>query len=82
MELKFDDAFDLENELPDALYALSYLVEALPHYQHAVGTNEKAEQNVNYFLATLIGGVAKATQDYIDEKVKGAKNETHVCNRK
>ena len=73
MELKFDDAFDLENELPDALYALSYLVEALPHYQHAVGTNEKAEQNVNYFLAT---------QDYIDEKVKGAKNETHVCNRK
>ena len=73
MTLSFDDAFDVENELPDALCAIAYLVEALPHYQKAVGTNEKAEQNVNYFLSTLIGGAAIATQDYIDEKKKGAK---------
>ena len=73
MALSFDDAFDIENELPDALCAIAYLVEALPHYQKAVGTNEKAEQNVNYFLSTLIGGAAIATQGYIDEKMKGAK---------
>ena len=73
MTLSFDDAFDVENELPDALCAIAYLVEALPHYQKAVGINEKAEQNVNYFLSTLIGGAAIATQGYIDEKKKGAK---------
>ena len=39
MTLSFDDAFDIENELPDALCAIAYLVEALPHYQKAVGTN-------------------------------------------
>lgn len=71
MTLSFDDAFDIENELPDALCAIAYLVDALPHYQKAVGTNEKAEQNVNYFLSTLIGGAAIATQGYIDEKMKG-----------
>ena len=41
MTLSFDNAFDIENELPDALCAIAYLVEALPHYQKAVGINEK-----------------------------------------
>lgn len=53
MNLTFDDEFDIVNELPDALRAISYLVEAVPYYQHGVGTNEKAEKKCSLFFRLI-----------------------------
>lgn len=73
MNLTFDDEFDIVNELPDALRAISYLVEAVPYYQHGVGSNEKAEKNVAYFLGLLIADIATVTEKHITDKYKNRK---------
>lgn len=79
MTLSFDDAFDIENELPDALCAIAYLVEALPYLQKGVGTNAAAMANASYFLSVAIDDVAQAVRDYADKKISEQREETKKC---
>ena len=71
--------FDIADEIPSALNAISALVLALPYFKKHAGINDATVMSASYFLAGAINDVAQAVRDYADKKISEQREEIKKC---